>query len=94
MLRCSGSGTLILSVSARSTNLTCCRDTLGGYGNLVDFSEKLIQGTHIRRTEIHDFGGDGSVIDLTSGNLLLQTRCVGASLIAAARYQYTPAAID
>lgn len=84
MLRCSGSGTLILSSYGAIHELTLAAgetytvDT----GHLVAFSEKM--GFKVRaigglKTTV--LGGEGLVVDLTGpGRVLLQTRSEGAFL--------------
>lgn len=84
MLRCSGSGTLILSSYGAIHELTLSAgetytvDT----GHLVAFSEKM--GFKVRaigglKTTV--LGGEGLVVDLTGpGRVLLQTRSEGAFL--------------
>ncbi len=84
MLRCSGSGTLILSSygAIHEINLNAGESFTVDTGHLVAFSEKI--GFRVRsiggvKTTI--FGGEGLVVDLTGpGKVLLQTRSVGAFL--------------
>ena len=84
MLRCSGTGTLILSSYGAiheldlSTNETYTVDT----GHLVTFDENL--GFKVRTIgglKTTFLGGEGLVVDLTGpGKVLMQTRSVGAFL--------------
>ncbi len=84
MLRCSGSGTLILSSYGAIHEM----DVLAGStytvdtGHLVAFTEKI--GFKVRTIgglKATVFGGEGLVVDLTGpGKVLLQTRSVGAFL--------------
>jgi len=84
MLRCSGTGTLILSSYGAiheldlSTNETYTVDT----GHLVAFDENL--GFKVRTIgglKTTFLGGEGLVVDLTGpGKVLMQTRSVGAFL--------------
>ena len=84
MLRCSGSGTLILSSYGAihemdlGAGVTYTVDT----GHLVAFTEKI--GFKVRTIgglKATVFGGEGLVVDLTGpGKVLLQTRSVGAFL--------------
>ena len=84
MLRCSGSGTLILSSygAIHEMNLAAGEVFTVDTGHLVAFTEKI--GFRVRtigglKTTI--LGGEGLVIDLTGpGKVLLQTRSVGAFL--------------
>ncbi len=84
MLRCSGSGTLILSSygAIHEINLAAGEVYTVDTGHLVAFTEKI--GFKVRtigglKTTI--LGGEGLVIDLTGpGKVLMQTRSVGAFL--------------
>lgn len=84
MLRCSGSGTLILSSygAIHEIDLAAGDAFTVDTGHLVAFSEKI--GFKVRTIgglKSTIFGGEGLVIDLTGpGKILLQTRSVGAFL--------------
>lgn len=84
MLRCSGSGTLILSSygAIHEIDLGAGETFTVDTGHLVAFSEKI--GFKVRTIgglKSTIFGGEGLVIDLTGpGKILLQTRSVGAFL--------------
>ncbi len=84
MLRCSGSGTLILASygAIHELNLPAGETYTVDTGHLVAFDERL--GFKVRsigglKTTI--LGGEGLVVDLTGpGKVLMQTRSVGAFL--------------
>jgi uncharacterized protein (TIGR00266 family) len=84
MLRCSGSGTLILSSygAIHEVDLAAGEAFTVDTGHLVAFSEKI--GFRVRSIgglASTFLGGDGLVVDLTGpGKVLLQTRSVGAFL--------------
>lgn len=84
MLRCSGSGSLILSSYGAiheitlQTGVTYTIDT----GHLVAFSEHMgFKVRSVGRLKETILGGEGLVVDLTGpGKVLMQTRSVGAFL--------------
>lgn len=84
MLRCSGTGTLILSSygAIHELSLSAGETYTVDTGHLVAFSEKM--GFKVRaigglKTTV--LGGEGLVVDLTGpGRVLLQTRSEGAFL--------------
>lgn len=84
MLRCSGSGTLILSSygAIHEMDLAAGATYTVDTGHLVAFTEKI--GFKVRTIgglKATVFGGEGLVVDLTGpGKVLLQTRSVGAFL--------------
>jgi uncharacterized protein (TIGR00266 family) len=84
MLRCSGSGTLILSSygAIHEVDLAAGEAFTVDTGHLVAFSEKI--GFRVRSIgglASTFLGGEGLVVDLTGpGKVLLQTRSVGAFL--------------
>jgi uncharacterized protein (TIGR00266 family) len=84
MLRCVGSGTLILSSygAIHELDLQDGESYTVDTGHLVAFSEKI--GFNVRTIgglKSTIFGGEGLVIDLTGpGKILMQTRSVGAFL--------------
>ncbi len=84
MLRCSGSGTLILSSygAIHEMNLAAGESFTVDTGHLVAFSEQI--GFKLRTIggmKATIFGGEGLVVDLTGpGKVLLQSRSVGAFL--------------
>jgi len=84
MLRCSGSGTLILSSygAIHELELASGESYTVDTGHLVAFSEDI--GFKVRAIgglKSTIFGGEGLVVDLTGpGKVLMQTRSVGAFL--------------
>ena len=84
MLRCSGSGTLILSSygAIHEVDLAAGETFTVDTGHLVAFSEQI--GFRVRSIgglASTFLGGEGLVVDLTGpGKVLLQTRSVGAFL--------------
>jgi uncharacterized protein (TIGR00266 family) len=84
MLRCVGSGTLILSSygAIHEVNLTAGQMYTVDTGHLVAFTESI--GFKVRAVgglKSTLLGGEGLVVDLTGpGKILLQTRSVGAFL--------------
>ena len=84
MLRCSGSGTLILASygAIHEVDLAAGETFTVDTGHLVAFSEKI--GFRVRSIgglASTFLGGEGLVVDLTGpGKVLLQTRSVGAFL--------------
>lgn len=84
MLRCSGSGSLVLSSfgAIHELELTSGQTYTIDTGHLVAFTEKI--GFHLRTVggmKSTLFGGEGLVVDLTGpGKILLQTRSQGAFL--------------
>jgi len=84
MLRCSGSGTLVLSSygAIHEMNLAAGETFTVDTGHLVAFTEKI--GFRVRAIgglKSTIFGGEGLVVDLSGpGKVLLQTRSVGAFL--------------
>jgi uncharacterized protein (TIGR00266 family) len=84
MLRCVGSGTLILSSygAIHEVNLTAGQMYTVDTGHLVAFTESI--GFKVRAVgglKSPLLGGEGLVVDLTGpGKILLQTRSVGAFL--------------
>ena len=84
MLRCSGSGTLILSSygAIHELSLQAGESYTVDTGHLVAFSEQMgfkVRGVGGLKETI--LGGEGLVVDLTGpGKVLMQTRSVGAFL--------------
>jgi uncharacterized protein (TIGR00266 family) len=84
MLRCSGSGTLILSSygAIHELELAAGESFTVDTGHLVAFSENI--GFNVRSVgglKSTIFGGEGLVVDMSGpGKVLLQTRSVGAFL--------------
>ena len=84
MLRCSGSGTLILSSygAIHEMNLKAGESFTIDTGHLVAFSEEMgfkVRGIGGFKETI--LGGEGLVVDMTGpGRILMQTRSVGAFL--------------
>lgn len=84
MLRCSGSGTLILSSygAIHELDLAAGENFTVDTGHLVAFSENI--GFKVRSVgglKSTIFGGEGLVVDMSGpGKVLLQTRSVGAFL--------------
>ena len=84
MLRCSGSGTLILSSygAIHEMNLKAGETFTIDTGHLVAFSEEMgfkVRGIGGLKETI--LGGEGLVVDMTGpGKVLMQTRSVGAFL--------------
>ena len=84
MLRCSGSGTLILSSygAIHELDLAAGESFTVDTGHLVAFSENI--GFNVRSVgglKSTIFGGEGLVVDMSGpGKVLLQTRSVGAFL--------------
>lgn len=84
MLRCSGSGTLILSSygAIHELDLAAGESFTVDTGHLVAFSENI--GFKVRSVgglKATIFGGEGLVVDLSGpGKVLMQTRSVGAFL--------------
>ena len=84
MLRCAGSGTLILSSygAIHELELASGESYTVDTGHLVAFSEDI--GFNVRAIgglKSTIFGGEGLVVDLTGpGKVLMQTRSVGAFL--------------
>ena len=84
MLRCSGSGTLVLSSygAIHEVDLNAGDTFTVDTGHLVAFTEKIgFKVRSIGGLKSTIFGGEGLVVDLTGpGKVLLQTRSVGAFL--------------
>ncbi len=84
MLRCSGSGTLVLSSygAIHEMDLAAGETFTVDTGHLVAFTEKI--GFRVRTIgglKATVFGGEGLVVDLSGpGKILLQTRSMGAFL--------------